>query len=628
LLRNSLSRTREYIADAYATFHGFDEPLKNALYKYAAVESLRKSWNSSLHFFTNPKWKQKWSSWVNAHPSLQDRLQTIDKKEYLREYQKNLSPQLAYWTGLVSAFLYYNTLVSITGFSILIQVVYPFSDEIIGTVFTITGFYLIMSIIGISYIFPSTKGIVSFSDFKRKSFIIPFLRNWGITVITGCSILVILFFNIVPLQIYIYATIIGFFIWLIGFTASLPSYGIRDSYYLLFSPLFTVLILWYPVTALYKFIYNSGVDINYCISSMAGIILVSLLLLFIFLEKGYLNIDNELQVLKFFNKKFEISWNKWIFSALSIIVLCSIPTFLAFAVYALSCYMDSFNLFYDMGIFLIIIPPLILYAFMKINILFLTEILFYIDIFFDIIPKKDTDFIENVLHAYQSPDGGFDCAGLHFSNQRDTYLCIKAATQLQTPIDEEKARRWIYSTWKERGFSMIPEGNPRIESTFYAIRSVILLNNNEKIPEDRSSWLLQIYNGSFFACENDTCSSLLQTCYALESLSLLDALPENLDCSVWINHWLSQNIDPQEAYFAVRSLKILHSSLHLGHRWLERNKRILETRIDKNTEDIYYYVMVLQELEGKVPYLVKEEAIRNISKKREKYGNKFRNLSQ
>jgi len=253
LLKNSLSRTREYIADAYATFHGFDEPLQSALYKYAAVESLRKSWNSSLHFFTFPKWKQRWSSWVNTHPSLQNRLQAIDKKEFLREYQKNLSPQLAYWTGLVSAFLYYNTLVSITGFSILTQLVYPFSDEIIGTVFHVTGFFLVMSIIGISYIFPSTNGIVSFSDFKRKSFLVPFLRNWGITVITGCSIFVILFFDVRPIQIFVYATIIGFFIWLIGFTASLPSYGIRNSYYLLFSPPFTVLIVWYPVIALYKF---------------------------------------------------------------------------------------------------------------------------------------------------------------------------------------------------------------------------------------------------------------------------------------------------------------------------------------------------------------------------------------
>jgi Zn-dependent protease with chaperone function len=35
-LRNSLSRTRESIADAYVVFHGFGTPLKSALYKYAA----------------------------------------------------------------------------------------------------------------------------------------------------------------------------------------------------------------------------------------------------------------------------------------------------------------------------------------------------------------------------------------------------------------------------------------------------------------------------------------------------------------------------------------------------------------------------------------------------------------
>jgi Zn-dependent protease with chaperone function len=41
LLKRSLSRTRESIADAYAVFHGFGVPLKRALFTYAAVKTTK-----------------------------------------------------------------------------------------------------------------------------------------------------------------------------------------------------------------------------------------------------------------------------------------------------------------------------------------------------------------------------------------------------------------------------------------------------------------------------------------------------------------------------------------------------------------------------------------------------------
>jgi len=623
LLKNSLSRTREYIADAHVTFHGFDEPLKSALYKYAAVETLKKGWSSSLQFFTQPKIKTNSLSWMSTHPPLENRLQAIDDKEFLREYQKNLSPHLAYWTGLISSFLYYNSMISLLGFSFLIQLFFPLSDETIAILFHVSGFFIIMSTIGISYIFPSTKGVVSLSDFKEKSFLLPFLRNWSITLLTGEIILMVLFFDIFPLKIYVYAAIVGFFIYLTGFVSSLASYGVRNSYYLIFSPIFPVLVFWYPVQAVYTSIFNSDVNLDYCIGSMALIILVSLIFLFIFIEKGYLNVDNELQLLKFFGKKIEIHQNAWIFAPVSIIVLCSLPSLLAFFVYILSCYVDSLHLLFQMSIFVIILIPLILYSFTMANILFFTEVLFYIDLAHDKITEMDKNFIANVIYKYHSTDGGFDCSGLNFSNGRDTYGCIRAAIQLHIPVNRKKIRKWFDSIKIKDGFSLISGGIPRIEGTFYALQSLHLLNEKGKIPENLSTWLLGCYNGYFFEWKNDTCSPLLQTCYAIESLFLINELPETLDCAPWIRKWFTQNIDAKEAYFAVRSLKLMNSSIELGYQWLEKNKGILETRIDKNTQIVYYYVKVLQELEEEIPSFIREDALTNIARKREKYEKKF-----
>jgi len=138
-----------------------------------------------------------------------------------------------------------------------------------------------------------------------------------------------------------------------------------------------------------------------------------------------------------------------------------------------------------------------------------------------------------------------------------------------------------------------------------------------------STWLLGCYNGYFFEWKNDTCSPLLQTCYAIESLFLINELPETLDCAPWIRKWFTQNIDAKEAYFAVRSLKLMNSSIELGYQWLEKNKGILETRIDKNTQIVYYYVKVLQELEEEIPSFIREDALTNIARKREKYEKKF-----
>ena len=623
LLRNSLSRTREYIADAYAVFHGFDEPLKSALYKYAAVETLKKGWSSSLQFFTKPKIMANRLSWMRTHPPLENRLNAIDDREFLREYQKNLSPHLAYWTGLISAFLYYNSLVSLLGFSFLIQLIFPLSDETIASLFHVSGFLIIMITIGISYIFPSTKGVVSFSDFKEKSFIIPLLRNWSITLATGGIIFMVLFFDIVPLKIYVYAAIVGFIIWFIGFSSSLASYGVRNSHYFVFSPIFPVLMFWYPVQAVYAFIFNSDVHLNYCIGSMALIMIVSLIFLLIFLERGYLNVDVELHLLKFLGKKIEIHQNKWIFAPVSIIVLCSLPSLLAFFVYVLSCYVDSLHLLFQMSTFVMVIPPLVLYSFTRADILFFTEVLFYIDLAHDKITGIDKNFIANVIHRYHSTDGGFDCFGLDFSNGRDTYGCIKAAIQLHIPMNRKKVEKWFDSIKSKDGFSIISGGDPRIEGTFYALHSLHLLNEKEKIPENLSTWLLECYNGHFFEWKNDACSPLLQTCYAIESLFLLDKLPATLDCSPWIRKWFTQNLDAKETFFAVRSLKLLNSSIELGYQWLEKNKAILETRIDKNTQIVYYYVRMLQELEEEIPSFIREDALTNIGRKREKYGKRF-----
>ncbi len=99
-LKNSLSRTRESIADSYVIFHGLGAPLKSALYKYAALRTSQRG--SALSFFQTPTFLR---SLLSTHPSLEKRFYDIDKKTFLREDITNLPWELAFWTGIACACL-------------------------------------------------------------------------------------------------------------------------------------------------------------------------------------------------------------------------------------------------------------------------------------------------------------------------------------------------------------------------------------------------------------------------------------------------------------------------------------------------------------------------------------------
>lgn len=112
----------------------------------------------------------------------------------------------------------------------------------------------------------------------------------------------------------------------------------------------------------------------------------------------------------------------------------------------------------------------------------------------------------------------------------------------------------------------------------------------------------------------------LQTCYAVELLFLLGDLPEDMhSCRKWIETHIHNNIKPKEAFFAVRALEILNADKKGVHTWLAKNSSILGTRVDKNLEDIYYYVAVLHEMNELIPSLLVGEILERLKYVQKKY---------
>ena len=402
LLKNSLSRTRESLADAYTVFHGLETPLKNALIKYAALKTVQKGYVSALCFY-----HAQYKSVLSTHPPLKERLKNIDKKTYLVEPLTNLSRELAFWTGLVSAFLFYNASYSIISFSLFLNLFFPVSIESLSSVVVMVDFILVISVIGISYVFPSTKGLILFSDLKNPSFTLPFIRNWGITIATAVCILYGLTLSIDALQIYIPAAIIGFFVWLEGFAASRYHEPIKKNWYLIFSPVFILTLLFYPVKLVYHSFSGLNIDLSYSIVSMVIIIAVALLIFLVLAETGYIILDEEGQFMGLFGKKIELR-SSAAFGLTEVVLLFLVPSLLSFGVYTVSCFLDSLGILPEMSLFLVIIPVLVFYSFSKSDILFFKEVLFYIDILEGNISEENIEFIQNVIKEYQNPDGGFD----------------------------------------------------------------------------------------------------------------------------------------------------------------------------------------------------------------------------
>ena len=135
------------------------------------------------------------------------------------------------------------------------------------------------------------------------------------------------------------------------------------------------------------------------------------------------------------------------------------------------------------------------------------------------------------------------------------------------------------------------------------------------------NWILNSFDGEYFHFENDTDSLVMQTCYAVELLKLFNALrtTDLIECKKWIEKQFFENLNSREAFFITKVLRILGSGTELTEKWLEKNSGLSGTRVDKNLEEVYYYVMVLYELNRMIPPLIVEQAARELAETRQEY---------
>ena len=163
-----------------------------------------------------------------------------------------------------------------------------------------------------------------------------------------------------------------------------------------------------------------------------------------------------------------------------------------------------------------------------------------------------------------------------------------------------------------------------MEGVYYAVNSLSMLGFLKDMSKT-VQWICNFFNGEYFKVHYDTHSVLLQTCYAVESLFLLDAL-HNIDtgsCAAWISTHFSEDVKPREAFFAAKSLRILGFHTNIVEKWLNKNQKVISTRLDKNLEAIYYYVKVMGEHKKEIPALVAEQAAHELRKTMKKYKRKF-----
>lgn len=617
-LKNSLSRTRESISDAYVIFYGFQTPLKSALYKYAVKRTSQPG--NALNFYRSPKFLK---SLLSTHPSIQKRFHDIDKKTFLREDITNLPWELAFWTGIASACLSYNILNSAIGFSATFG--FPLTAEPIFEIFFTFMVCTVASAVAIPYIFPTTKAPLFLSDVGRRDFLFPLLRNWVITLVAAVGIYHVSSLDIERTIILVVEVFTGYIVWSMVFAVSRPSHFRHGNWYLLFAPIVWCILLWVPVRTIYSFFSGFPINIDQLARSMLGVLLLTIAITLVLTARGQMYMEREERSVVLFGKRNEYN-NDLSFVFMVLFGMFLIPAMAALGVYTVSCLFDLFEIIpIKMSLLFGIASVLLIYGRKKSDILYFTELHFLTDIISWKSDKFHSQFIQKVIETYQSPDGGFDHAGHRFSNQKDTFYVIKTAKTLKIPIKEERIKDWINSTEiKTGGFALFSGGYPRIEGLYYATQSLSLMEMQGKISDIHVQWVLDSFTGECFTFRNDTCSLLLQTCYAVESLFLMHTLPEELSsCRKWIEIHIHRGIKPKEAFFAARALKILHSDRKPLYNWLVTTQYVLTTRVDKNLEDIYYYVSVLHEMKEPIPSLIEEQVFRCLEKDQRKYRKRF-----
>jgi hypothetical protein len=350
-------------------------------------------------------------------------------------------------------------------------------------------------------------------------------------------------------------------------------------------------------------------------------IVVALVIFLLLFETGHIAVGRE-QFIQVFGKKIEVH-SLIVYSIVANILLYSVPTAISFGLYSLFCFVDTLQVLPEMTPFFVVLLILIPYTFIKSDILIFTELSYYTEILQGKICKKDAEFLHEVIRTYQFSDGGFDCGGLRTPIQKDTYIVVKAAHITGMQMENDRVRTWIESTERDQGFALYPGGHPRVEGVYYAVKSLSILGASDEVSPVHAQWIRDCYNGEYFTFTYDTLSPLMQTCLAVEVLSLISDLHNMDNCRKWIESHYSETLKPEEAFFAARALTILDSDTEPAERWLKPNRTVLNTRLDKNAEAVYYYVKILHELAKDVPPLVTEEACHELGRVRKKYKKRF-----
>jgi Zn-dependent protease with chaperone function len=615
LLKSSLFRIRESIADAYVVLHGMGNHLEKALLKYSSLETLKKR-NFSLPFYDGIASK----SLMTSHPPLFKRLHNIKARTYLTETCTNLSAEAALWTGVAAAFLYHCIFRSF----IYMQIVgdsLP-SDTLVDVMFVVL-FFSVVNVVGASYALPASKASVLFVDLGHREFIVPLMRNMAITLAAATATGYILSFSTEYTSPIMAAVVGGFLFWVLGFAGARRTDFSHGSSYLVLAPITQTLIFWYPLKKIYSL---TGIpqDIHFYFSLLAVLVL-SLVLVVILMVKGLLLMERNDRILMIFRKTKEFPrMNDPLFITLVMLTLL-IPGMAAFGVYVISWFVDGLSLFPLRNIVVYsTIAILGIYGLKSADILYFSKLAFLVDILSDKgIDEADKKFINHVTEKYQSSDGGFDYAGIGFSNQKDTYYFVKTAEILEIPLDAGKIESWIKSTERhEGGVALFTGGNPRIEGLFYALHTSMLLHTDESMEKNaHRKWVISHFNGQSFNFEYDTAPVFLQTCWAVQVLHVLGGT-EEIDMNSlaqWIISGFNRNLTPRYAFFAVCALKSLRMSTEPARHWLFANSRVLQTRVDKNIEDVYYYTKVMRECGEVLPPLVIEQALKDLAKTRRDY---------
>lgn len=622
LLKQSLSRTRESIADAYVVFHGLDTSLAHALFKYSALSTTIHTISSRLWFYiANKRFPSRLFQLIASHPPFEKRLNNIQTRALMKEESMNLSTPLAIWTGVTAAFLY--NLLTTGIITILVITAYEIPDVVFDMAY-VAIFCIVSSVTALSHIFPTTKSALYFSDLGTKSFLFPLLRNWVLTLGAAGVLFYCMTGNWSETQLLLSTMVGGVSLWIMGFASSRPTDFSTNTRYIIWGPLLWGCILLYPVFRTIRVFYDTGLISFYFLESFFGIILLLLLFSLLFMVEGYIRFSRPERIVSYFGKRWELVWmGDWYYVLVTVMIVFSIPSVLSFSIFVS---VQWIAVMVDASLFHILLfgsaVPLVLYGIWKSEMLFFRYIAYLVHILSPhSIPRDAAEFIEKIIPRYASEDGGYDYAGLGFSNQEDTFSMLSTADILHIPVQAHFIEKWITSTVHDQGgFSLISGGLPRIEATFYAVSSLRVLKQRNLSPH-HIQWMINHYTGISFLFPYDTCSELLQTCYAIICLSLIHQLPKNLKrCGIWIENQFSLFSTPREAYYVGKALKCLNYNLEIIEKWVVHHSSILSSRLDKNIIPIYYYVKTCEIVQHSIPPWIREQALKEIELIKEKYG--------